>query len=355
MPSDHLKEKAARYLNTLCVEIPTRRVGSSGNQAATDFFAAVVSMFGFETHSPAFECIDWMQAGASLVVGGESFDVLVSPYSLGWQGRAPLVVVSTLEELRSADLSGQIALLRGELAKEQLMPKNFPFYNPDEHKLIYQLLESKNPAAIIAATSRNPEMAGGVYPFPLIEDGDFDIPSVYMTAEQGARFSGHAGERAHLEINAERIPAEGCNVIASKGGGASQRVVIFAHIDAKDGTPGALDNATGVVTLLLLAELLADYHGDLGIEIVALNGEDYYSAPGERQWIELNKGKFEQMLLGVNLDGAGYHQGNTAYSTYECPTEIERLVQRVFSPYNGVMPGEPWYQSDHGLFMQNQV
>ena len=47
------------------------------------------------------------------------------------------------------------------------------------------------------------------------------------------------------------------------------------------GTPGALDNASGTTVLLLLAELLADYRGSLGVDIVAINGEDYYSAPGE--------------------------------------------------------------------------
>jgi len=32
--------------------------------------------------------------------------------------------------------AGWVLLLRGEIAKEQLMPKNFTFYNPDEHKRI---------------------------------------------------------------------------------------------------------------------------------------------------------------------------------------------------------------------------
>ncbi|MEZ4997668.1 MAG: hypothetical protein R2758_09480 [Bacteroidales bacterium] len=32
---------------------------------------------------------------------------------------------------------------------------------------------------MIGATGRSSALAGGVYPFPLIEDGDFDIPSVY--------------------------------------------------------------------------------------------------------------------------------------------------------------------------------
>ena len=48
--------------------------------------------------------------------------------------------------------------------------------------------------AIIAATGRDPGLAGGVYPFPLIEDGDFDIPSVYMKDVEGDRLADYAGQ-----------------------------------------------------------------------------------------------------------------------------------------------------------------
>ena len=134
--------------------------------------------FGFETETPAFDCIDWIGAGADLAVDGDSFVALVSPYSLGCQVTAPLVVVTTTAELEAAELSDSILLLRGDIANGQLMPKNFPFYNPDEHKHIIRSAGDEAAAAIIAATSRDPEMVGsGVYPFPLIEDGDFDIPS----------------------------------------------------------------------------------------------------------------------------------------------------------------------------------
>ena len=42
-----------------------------------------------------------------------------------------------------------------------------------------------------------------------------------------------------------------------------------AHIDAKKGVPGAIDNATGVITLLLLAERLSRYRGPHILEIFA--------------------------------------------------------------------------------------
>ncbi|MDP8246505.1 MAG: M28 family peptidase [Candidatus Tritonobacter lacicola] len=354
MISDLLSEKAGTYLRRLCEKIPGRCVGSKGNRAGTDFFAGIVASFGFETESPEFDCIEWTQGGARLTIDGETFEVFVSPYTLACHISAPLVIASIVEELEASEISNKILLLRGDIAKEQLMPKNFTFYNPDHHKRIVHLLESKKPQAIIAATSRNPELAGAVYPFPLIEDGDFDIPSVYMTEEEGKRLAEHSGRKILLDIKAKRIPSKGCNVIARKGADPNRRVVLFAHIDAKDGTPGATDNATGIVVLLLLAELLANYSGSLGIEIVALNGEDYYSAPGEMQYLGNNAGKFSEIILGINIDGVGYHQGKTAYSLYDCPPDIAGAVREMFSLHKGIVEGEPWYQGDHGLFLMNK-
>ena len=39
MTSTLLSDKAQAYLRRLCLDIPSRRVGSAGNRAATDFFA----------------------------------------------------------------------------------------------------------------------------------------------------------------------------------------------------------------------------------------------------------------------------------------------------------------------------
>ena len=355
MPPTSLQDNAVKYLNYLCLEIPTRCVGSAGNRQATDFFAQTIASFGFSVDTPSFDCIDWRQDGAALHASGIPFDVQVSPYSLGCQVSGALHVINSLADLEAADLSGQIVLLQGEIAQEQIMPKNFVFYNPDHHKQIVSLLEAKSPLALVAATGRDPSMAGAVYPFPLFEDGDFDIPSVYLTDEAGLRLAQHAGQPAELTIRAERRTATGCNVVARKGAQPHRRVVLFAHIDAKQGTPGALDNAAGITTLLLLAELLQNDQHNLGVEIVALNGEDHYSAAGEMLFLSQNQGRFADMTLGVNLDGLGYRHGKTAFSLYGCSPELAQQITAVFTAYPGLVEGESWYQSDHGLFIMNEV
>jgi aminopeptidase YwaD len=339
-------------LQILCDHIPNRAVGSEGNRMATDFFEKEMRALGWQTETPAFDAIDWNDGGALLRVGEVAFEVLVSPYSLGCAVEAELVEASTVDALEALDARSKIVLLHGELAQEQLMPKNFVFYNPESHRRIVALLENSGAAALVCATGRNAALAGGVYPFPLIEDGDFDVPSVYMTEEEGARLLLFAGQTAALHSVSERIPGKGCNVIARKGNPEGKRIVLTAHIDAKKGTPGAIDNGTGVVTLLLIAELLKDYQGEHLLEIVAFNGEDYYAVSGQMQYIGANQGRFDSILMNINFDGLGYKEGLSAVSFYEMPEEWLSKARSVFSRHSAISEGPPWPQGDHSIFVQ---
>jgi aminopeptidase YwaD len=353
MKTEQLYPKSVSYLKMLCDEIPDRSVGSAGNRQATSFFEREIAQFGWQTDVSELDVMDWESDGAALqFAGAQQFDVLTSPYSLGCSVEAPLTRVTSISDLEQRQVGGTILLLQGEIAREQLMPKNFVFYNPEEHQKIIALLEQKRPAALITATGRNAALAGGVYPFPLIEDGDFDIPSVYLTEEEGAKLIPYIGKTARLQSLARRIPAKACNVTARKGRHAGGRIVITAHIDAKKGTPGAIDNATGVVILLLLAELLADYDGDRLLEIVALNGEDYYAVPGQLDYIRRNQAHFKEILLNINIDGAGYREGKSAFSFFDLPESLQAKAHEALARFEGLTQGSPWYQGDHSIFIQ---
>ncbi len=353
METEKFYQKSLTYLQTLCEEIPERCVGSEGNRIATRFFEKEISSFGWNTEIQEFDAIDWEDGSAILHSDDESFEVFVSPYSLGCTVEAQLVSASRVEELSRLEMSAKILFLYGDIAKEQLMPKNFVFYNPEEHQQIISLLEKGRPKAIICGTGRNAALAGGVYPFPLIEDGDFDIPSVYMTEDEGRKLLPQLGTTVVLKSISRRIPGKGYNVIARKGVHSSERIVITAHIDAKKGTPGAIDNATGVVVLLLLGELLEDYDGNRFIEMVAFNGEDYYAVPGQMCYIDKNQDRFDEILLNINIDGAGYKEGKSAFSFYGLPEEIEKNANDVISKFNGITKGVQWSQGDHSIFTQN--
>src|SRR4030043_376908 len=220
-----LFQNSVEYLQMFCNQITNRSVGSEGNRAATRYFESIASSLAWDTETQEFEAMGWVDGGASFHCGVDSFQVFVSPYSLGCRTEGQLISVSSIEELERAKLTGKILLLHGEIAKEQLMPKNFVFYNPEEHQQIISLLEKSKVKAIICATGRNAALAGGVYPFPLIEDGDFDIPSVYMTEEEGYRLLPFLGMTAALTSISKRLLGMGYNGIARKGDQSGKRIV----------------------------------------------------------------------------------------------------------------------------------
>lgn len=352
---DHYLEKASEYLKVLCDVKPNRRTGSSGNREATDFFEKTIRKYGYNIDVTSFVTLDYVCAGATLTYGDHSYEVYVSPYSLGCDITAEIITVSTLAELKNTNCEGKILLLKGAICDEQLAPKKFVFYNPEHHKEIIDLLENQKPGGIITATKKNPDLAGALCPFPLFVDGDFDIPSVYCLDTVADEMQTLTDKKARLRIDANRLPSSSSNVLASLNRGKAEKIVIAAHIDAYESTPGALDNASGTVVLLLAAEMLADYRGKYSVEILALNGEDHYSVAGEMDYLKRYGNEMPGILVVINIDDVGFKQGKSTYSFYECRPGFEEVVEGVFRKYEGFEKGEQWFAGDHMVFVQNQV
>ena len=64
------------------------------------------------------------------------------------------------------------------------------------------------------------------------------------------------------------------NVVATRPGGSARRLILGAHFDTVEGTPGADDNASGVAVLLEAARLLARQPLRCTLECVAFNLEE---------------------------------------------------------------------------------
>ncbi len=88
------------------------------------------------------------------------------------------------------------------------------------------------------------------------------------------------------------------------------------------------------------------------LEIVALNGEDYYAVPGQMNYIYKNQNKFNEILLNINIDGAGYKEGKSTFSFFGLPEEMKEKVNSVFAEYDGITEGIQWPQGDHSIFVQ---
>jgi aminopeptidase YwaD len=340
------------HLDTLCSFLPDRRPGSEGNRQATAYVAEELARSGWSVSMPEFEVTDWRTDGGELQVDGKSIEVTPSPYGLGAAAGGPIRILREVADLDRVDLRGSIVVLAGALAAEPLTPKAFPFYGSDEHAAIVSALEAAAPAAVLAATGKYPALCGALDPFPLIEDGDFAIPTATLRPADAVPLFDRDGAAASLEIRSERWRSTAANVTASRGLSAP-RITVIAHIDTKPGTPGAVDNAAGVVVLLMLAELLGPQRVpdlSIGVELLAVNGEDHYAAPGELAWLADHEAQLDDISLVINIDGAGYRGGRSAYSTYNLDADLARHVDRAFGATATLVPGPEFYQSDHAIF-----
>jgi len=57
-------------------------------------------------------------------------------FSPGCRVVAPLAVAATVEEVEAGGLAGRLLLLRGDVAREQLMPKGFTSDNPERRQRV---------------------------------------------------------------------------------------------------------------------------------------------------------------------------------------------------------------------------
>lgn len=325
-----------------------RPVGSPANHEAEDHIAAALGAAGYEIERQAFDCVDWRLEGVELWADGLALPVVANPYSPAADVSAPVVAAATYAELAAADLAGRIAVLHGALTAEALFPRNYPFFTVEEHVRLIDLLLARRPAAVVMVSH------AAENPAPLIEDGDFALPSVTVPAGVGQALRRAAGP-VTLRLSSSRQPGRAANVIGRRAAPARHKLLLCAHFDTKPGTPGALDNAAGVAAVLALSEQLAARPPDSNVEIVAFNGEDHYAAPGEMAYIAGCGSDFGRIALLINVDGVGLRGQPATVAFFNCPEAWAGRARTLIGRWVGIAESAPWPEGDHSIFAMQGV
>lgn len=339
---DASPNRIRRHVEVLAGEIGARPAGSVAGRRAEAYVAQVLAADGLLVERQAFRCLDWRPGEASVRFGDRVIAAVASPWSLGCEVRGEGVAVETLEQLARLDARGRIVVLHGALAREALFPRAFPFLVVEDHRAIADALEAASPLAVVAAS---PDPAR---PVPLIEDGDLPLP-VVTVAHEDVRAVLAAPGPIDVRSGGARRPGEGANVVARLRPEAAERVAVTAHLDTKPGTPGALDDASGVAALLELAGMLEAAPAGRGVELAILNGEDHYAAPGQRRYLETTD--MTRVRLAINVDGVGLAGSAVGVAPMAMPTEVERRARRLLDRHKDVRALDPWPQGDHMLFV----
>jgi len=325
-----------------------RPVGTVQNQEITDYIESYLESLGYEMKKIPFSCIVWESKESFLVVDGNKLTLQVSPYSESFNGKTTAVVVRNLEELKKIECEDKILFLTDALARETLQPKNYPFYYPDEHKTIIDCLEAKKPSAIIAITGET--CMSGLKPFHVIEDGNFHIPVACLDKDIFSEIEDKTFEKEmELSIVSQNYITIAYQLIASKKVANSKgTIVICAHMDSKYNTDGALDNASGVATVLYAAKSIETDR--YNIDIVPFNSEEYYDPQGELIYLkELEKRKEEVSLL-INVDTVAHVGSKVAVASFNYDEKELLELDNVINSCPNIVSGNPWYAGDHAVF-----
>lgn len=387
-----------RHLHKLCSEIGSRPIGTLNNHRAESYISGVFEELGLQVEKQEYACKSWKCEKVELFCGEEKVPAVVNTYSTSCEVEAEFTVAGNVFELENGDFRDRIAVIYGELTQAPLAAKNNNVYNPDEHKRIIGLLEAKEPLAIVAVSHR------AINPVPIIEDWDFEIPSVTLSSLDGMRLLKNSGETLRLTVKSEFEAGSAANVVGKYGKNGKEKLVLCAHLDTKYGTDGAADNGAGVAALLTVAELiitelageeifkdeilkeellkdeilkdellknellkdellkdellknelLKDENLPFDIEFVAFNGEEYY-ALGEMLYLEKNLPNFGDTATAINIDGIGHYSSTNNIAFFGCPEEFVNSALDLKNKYPGVIRVEPWPAGDHTFFWMRGV
>ena len=331
-------------------EFGERPLGTEANRQTSAFLAAEGERLGYEVQRLPFKCLRWEEGPASIYRGEAQLEAFAGPFSPAFDRWCDAVAISSTQQLKRTKCKDKIVFLRGEIAKEPLMPLEYPFYFPDAHREIYALLDEREPAAIVAVTGKNP--INGQEPFPLFNDAGLQIPTAYLTEATMEQILAAKG-KIRLRIDSKSIPETGEQVvIRKKAAGASRgKILVFAHMDSAYGTPGALDNAAGVAVLLAAMGRLKDYAGPYDLEFVPFNGEDSPMVKGQLAYLEEYGKELGRIRLGINVDAAGAKGSKTAVSAYNLDDDRLTWLDAEIASFPQMERGPEWVESDHSIFV----
>ena len=325
-----------------------RPVGSKNNMDILIYLEKVMVNMGYEVKKLPFTCTTWEEGKSCLTLNDRRLKIQASPFSQSFEGSGRLAFVSSLKELETANCQDCILVVGGELVATPLQPKEYPFYYPDEHRYLIELFERKQPAVIIAATGKH--ALCGLQPFPLFEDGNFLIPTAYVPEAMFEELKGNDKEEmARVSIRTKNKQQNSYQLVVQKRNKSNHgKIIVCAHMDTKYHTQGALDNAVGVAVLIGVAARLAD--SGYNIDIVPFNGEEYYEASGEVEYLKYISSSQDNISLVINIDSPCHAGSKTAVSLYNFNDPLKDVVDHLMQTQNEVVYGPEWYAGDHAAF-----
>ncbi|WP_158263737.1 M28 family metallopeptidase [Deinococcus arcticus] len=271
--------------------------------------------------------LDWAQAHLTALgyrVTRQSFAATVRE-DLGAEVRAPGLTLrgQTLDGAQGGEQEGELVRIAPGAGAEQLQAQN----------LLGRLAVTTCPPGPWARLADAVVEAGGLglaivndcaRPPPLSRIDGTALPLLTVPARDGAALLARAGQRVTFRATTRERPATAANLIAARVG-STPDVLFGAHLDSVPLSPGANDNASGVLAVLELARRAAGTPLAERAWFVLFDDEEA-GLNGSRLFVRAYSYPLRHTRAMLNLDMVGVAAEPLGVAAHE---ELRALVRRV--------------------------
>ena len=295
-------ERLTRDLNVLANDIGVRLAGTAGERAAADHIVARAREVGAETWEESFPIQSRVVAEEQLEVriGGEwhRFPCSLFSNTPGTNGdwRTAGIAVLAPTDYQRDDL--------GHLRGKAVVHLGCHI----ESRESYRRLMAAAPAFLLMVDTRYPgptPLADGM--FPAYTSAIGAVPTLNVAHKDSWDWVRQGATEARCRIVGGMVPATSQNIVIDLAGSdlAGEVLYVGAHHDTQAASPGADDNASGVIGVLEIARLLSGRPRRRTIRLISFGAEEQLSV-GSAAYVRTHRREVSaQGRLMYNLDAYG--------------------------------------------------
>ena len=286
---------------SLCRDIGERRAGGEGERRATAFIARQFAATGLSVVCEPVPCRSLIESRASVAVrvGGK------------WRSAEALPLVNSVSTPGQGPVEGEIAWFESPENLHRLRPGSMRgkimvmFGQPPGTTEGYRKLLASRPSAILTVDDRQPfgwPIRNALLPQWVQRFGALPVACIAFQTAWQWRLQNPT--RARVALVARHRAALSANVVATlTGTSPDEPAILFgAHHDTPPGLVGADDNASGVVSLLELARILAAVPNRRRTFIFASFGTEEQLSVGSAEYVRRHRKELGRIGLMVNFD-----------------------------------------------------
>ena len=336
--------------NALC-DFGGRLAGSPSEFAARDFLGGRLDELGGQRRDFSFEYTGRIPLSAEATLSnGRKLDAVALPGTPTAEHESLEVVDLGLGALRDFEVAADRIAGRAVLVSHE-----YPFTTGHTHRrLKYEWAKEHGASAFLIANNnpRGGPVAGGSGTMD-----DDDIPAVGLSHDAGEALRRHTAlgdGRITLRVRSEDKTWTAQNLILDIPGQSDEWVLLCAHIDGHELAESAMDNATGLATVLEVGRRLASTVGTRrrGLRLAMFTVEEWGLEGSARYVDEMPQSERDKIKLAIALDSITGHPRLSALTGNDPGVEkfVTEVGRRQGSPIDVIRP--VLSNSDHYNFQR---